>query len=78
MKLFGKRSAPPVKVSSEFSPEEYDPVLRCSICTGEQVACMREKKTGKLSEIMLIRTPADLEKFCADYQVRAEEISKVY
>jgi len=78
MKLFGKRAAAPARASSEFSPEEYDPVLRCSICTGEQVACMREKKSGKLSEIMLIRTPADLEKFCADYQVKPEQISKVY
>ena len=62
----------------QFSPEEYEPVLRCSICTGEQVACMRNRATGQLREVMLIRSDGDLEDFCRRYQVPREEIRKVY
>ena len=74
MRLFKKQ-----KVSFPvFPPEEYEPVIRCSICTGEQVACMRSRSTGQLRELMLIRTAADLEEFCRGYQLRAEEIRKIY
>jgi len=61
-----------------FPPEEYEPVLRCSICTGEQVACMRRRESGRLHEIMLIRSPEDLEEFCRSYGVKAEELRKIY
>ncbi len=61
-----------------FPPEEYEPVLRCSVCTGEQTACMREKATGKLREVQLIRSPRDLEDFCRSYGVKREDIRKVY
>ena len=48
MGLFSrKREAPAL---SEFPPEDYEPVLRCSICTGEQVACMRERSSGRLRD----------------------------
>ncbi len=72
---FFKKQKPQAPV---FPPEQYEPVLRCSICTGEQVACMRDRSTGQLRELMLIRTPSDLEDFCRTYQVRAETIRKVY
>lgn len=42
---------------------DYELVLRCSICTGEQVLCARENQTGRLLELMLIRSPAELEGF---------------
>lgn len=61
-----------------FPPEKYEPILRCSICTGEQVACMRNRATGQLREVMLIRSPSDLEDFCRSYRVSAETIRKVY
>ncbi len=61
-----------------FPAEDFEPVLRCSICTGEQTACMREKATGKLRELELIRDERDLEKFCRDYGVKKEEIRKIY
>ena len=50
-------------------PERFEPVIRSSICTGEQVACMRERETGKLHELMLLRTTADREEFCRLYGV---------
>ena len=61
-----------------FPADLYEPVIRSSICTGEQVACMQEKATGQLHEVMLIRNAEDLERFCAGYGVKAEEIRKVY
>ena len=57
---------------------DFEPVLRCSICTGEQVLCARDRKTGDLMELMLIRTPADLEGFCAQNGVDPASVEKVY
>lgn len=74
MGLF-KKHRPEVPV---FSLEEYEPVIRCSICTGEQVACMRSRATGQLREVMLLRTAADLEDFCRSYGLQAETIKKIY
>ncbi len=67
-----KKESPPA-----FPAEKYEPVLRCSICTGEQVACMREREGGKLREIMLIRDEEDLERFRKLYGVTGE-IRKIY
>ena len=53
------------------------PVLRCSICTGEQVLCARDEH-GKLHELMLIKSPDDLEGFCAENGISAGSIEKVY
>lgn len=61
-----------------FPPEDYEPVIRCSICTGEQVACMRNRHTCHFQELMLLRTPDDLEAFCRQYQVAPDQIKKVY
>ena len=74
MKLFRHKSPalPP------FPPDQYEPVLRRSICTGETTACARERATGKLHELMLIRTEQDLKQFAADYGVDPSEIKTVY
>lgn len=53
------------------------PVIRCSICTGEQVAGFRDGQTGRFEEVMLIRSPADLEEFKAKYGISGE-IEKIY
>ena len=46
-----------------YDPEVEEPVIRASICTGEQVACMRNRETGQLREIMLIRDEGDLGRY---------------
>ena len=56
----------------------YEPVLRCSICTGEQVLCARDRKTGKVVDLMLIRRPDELEGFCELSNIPPESIRKVY
>ena len=56
----------------------YEPVLRCSICTGEQVLCARDRKTGKVVDLMLIRRPDELEGFGEQNNIPPESIRKVY
>ena len=46
-------------------------VLKCSICTGEQVAGFKDIHTGHFDEIMLIRDAADLDTFMEMYDVTA-------
>ena len=53
------------------------PVIKSSICNGEQVAGFKDIRTGKMEEIMLIKNTADLETFKAMYGI-TEEIIKEY
>ena len=74
MGLFSKKKSEFPKMPAG----DYEPVLRCSICTGEQVLCAKDRQTGKLLEIMLIKSPAELEGFCAANGISAAEIGKIY
>ena len=76
MGLF-KRHQPEPETTA-FDPAVYEPVIRSSICTGEKVACKREKATGKLQELMLIRTHEDVDAFCRRYRVKAEDVKTIY
>ena len=60
-----------------YDPSICSPVLRCSICTGEQVAGFRDDATGKYREVMLIRGEADLDTFRKEYGIEGE-IQKIY
>ena len=76
MSLFKKRQIEaPVQ---SFPAEDYEPVIRSSICTGEKVACMRERSSGKLIELMLLRDHGDFELFCRRYGVQPEDVKTVY
>ena len=71
--MFGrrkKRGAPP------YDKEGKVPVIRSSICTGEQVAGFKELAGGRFEELMLIRDSRDLEEFMRLYQVEEREISR--
>ena len=57
---------------------DWEPVIRSSICTGERVLCMREKSSGKLREVALLRSESDLRDFCRTYGVSAETIRTIY
>lgn len=64
-------------------PAAYDktgkiPVIRTSICTGEQTAGFKDTATGKFFEIMLLRTDADLWEFLETYDVAESEIKREY
>ena len=71
--MFGKKKTIP---SQQYDPAHYRAVIRCSICTGEQVAGFKENATGKFHEIMLIRNAADLNEFKKNFGV--DEITKDY
>ena len=60
-----------------FDPEKKKPVLRVSICTGEQVAGFRDLQTGTFQEVMLIRDADDLDEFMNLYGIHGE-IEKTY
>jgi hypothetical protein len=66
------------RVVKEYDHERYEPVLRSSICTGEKTACFRNLETGKLHEILVIRTQQDLEEFGKQYGVNTENLKIIY
>ena len=53
------------------------PVIKASICNGEQVAGFKDIKTGAFEEIMLISNDGDLELFKEQYGITGE-IKKIY
>lgn len=70
--MFGKKKKPqPIS----YDPDIQYPVIRASICTGEQVAGFKDKANGHFTEIMLIRSQSDLEAFkalCGVDEVKTE------
>ena len=72
MGLFKKKT-----VTKAYDKENKKPVIKASICNGEQVAGFKNIHTGKIEEVMLIKSPADLEHFKAMYEID-EEIAKEY
>ena len=57
--------------------EKFTPVIRCSICTGEQVAGFKSKTDGSFKEVVLIRSQRDLENFRRKYNITGK-IEKIY
>lgn len=64
------------KTKKYFDREEQRPVIRASICTGEQVAGFKDIHTGKFTEVTVIRNDRDLQAFLENYGIMAEEIKK--
>lgn len=63
-------------LKKSYDKQTKRPVLRCSICTGEQVAGFKDLQTGKFEDIMLIRDDKDLMEFKEMYDI--EELEKEY
>lgn len=63
-------------VVRQYDKENMKPVIKCSICNGEQVAGFKDIHTGKFEEIMLIKNSKDLDTFMQLYDVK--DISKEY
>ena len=53
------------------------PMIRASICNGEQVAGFKDLATGAFEEVMLIRDDADLADFKKEFGISGD-IAKVY
>lgn len=60
-----------------FDSTTKKPIIRASICNGEQIAGFKDIRTGKFEEIMLIKSELDIEQFKTQYGITGE-ISKEY
>ncbi len=59
-----------------YDKENQKPIIRCSICTGEQVAGFKDLHTGKFTDICLLRNEKDLQEFKEMYGIT--EIGKEF
>lgn len=66
--MFGKK-----KTLKEYDRENLRPILKCSICTGEQVAGFKNIHTGKFEDVMLIKDSKDLKTFMEMYGIDSVE-----
>ena len=60
-----------------YDKNNVKPVIKCSICNGEQVAGFQDIHTGAFEEDMLIRNGSDLKEFMELYGI-AEEPERIY
>ena len=58
MGLFKKKT-----IVKTYDKDNKKPVIKASICNGEQIAGFKDIHTGKIEEVMLIKSPADLDAF---------------
>lgn len=73
MSIFKPRPKQP-----EYPKDQFTPVIRVSICTGEKVAGFKDRSTGQIKEIMLIRSERDIQAFREKYDIKDEKIEKIY
>jgi len=71
--MFGRRKKAAV---SAYDKSGKIPVIRSSICTGEQVAGFKDTVSGRFEELMLLRDDKDLAEFLQRYQVEESEIKR--
>jgi hypothetical protein len=63
--------------TKEYDKTKKKPVIKASICNGEQVAGFKDLSTGEFEEVMLISNPKDLQQFKDMYAIK-EELEKIY
>ena len=71
--MFGRRKK---HIIPPYNKAGKVPIIRSSICTGEQVAGFKDPVSGKFDELMLIRNGGDLAEFCSQYQVDENDIQR--
>lgn len=64
-------------ISKSYDKEQKKPIIKASICNGEQIAGFKDIHTGEIEEIMLIKSPKDMEMFKKMYGIK-EEIIREY
>ena len=74
MELFKFKKKPQKK---DYDRANQKPVIKCSICNGEQVAGFQDVHTGAFEEVMLIRGDAYLAVFREQYDIEGL-IGKIY
>lgn len=71
--MFGRRKK---QTAPAYDKAGKVPVIRSSICTGEQVAGFKDIHTGKFTDIMLIKDDKDMNEFLERYGIAACDITK--
>lgn len=71
--MFGRKKE---KTPLEYDKSRKKPVIRASICTGEQVAGFKDLETGKFEDIMLIKSEKDKKEFQCLYGIEESELTK--
>ena len=66
------------KRKASYDRENQRPVIRSSICTGEQVAGFQDIHTGKFHEVQLIRDDHDLAEFLELYGISETDLGRTY
>lgn len=61
---------------ASYDSSEWKPILKCSICTGEQVAGFKNIRTGEFREESFISGPEALQRFMNKYQL--DHVGKEY
>ena len=76
--MFGLFSKKQYKITPayDYDPVKEKPMIRASICNGEQVAGFKNRETGEFHEVMMIRNDEDLQIFKQTYHL--EDVEKVY
>lgn len=59
-----------------YDKKNKKPVIKTSICNGEQAAGFKDIRTDKFEEVMLIKSQADLEKFKNMYGIVGDIIKE--
>ena len=72
MGLFSKRTK-----KKTYDRSNQKPIIKASICNGEQVAGFKDIRTGNFVEVMLISRAEDIETFKTMYGIEGE-ITKEY
>lgn len=59
-----------------YNREEQMPVIKSSICTGEKVAGFKDIRSGKFTDVMLIRDKKDMDEFLEKYDISEADVKK--
>lgn len=61
--------------SGDFDRENEKPIIKASICNGEQIAGFKNIHTGKMREIMLIKTSAvwNISRLCMELKRKSKK-----
>lgn len=70
--MFGKKQVQ----RADYDRENWKPILKCSICNGEQVAGFKNIHTGEFREESFIRNDSELRDFKRKYGIT--ELGKEY
>lgn len=60
-----------------YDKDNQRPVIKASICNGEQVAGFQDIHTGAFEEVMLIKSNEDMKEFVSLYGIEGK-IEKIY